>query len=249
MRGASLRRALAKGFQESYDRLGYVVIATLLWFTAVALTYGAVSLVVTLLPLMPDALKLVALVPVVLVAYFGAVGVFYYANRVVFRHDPSPLEALAGIRLLFRPGLKLLLVDGIITAVLVADSLFFFFRIEQGMGYLALAVLSSYVTLMWLVVGMYHLPLMVAQLEMESGPRVAVVLKKSLLLAADNPGFTLGLFAVIIAITIAAVLPAMLGMAVFFLGVIAFVLTHAIRELFTKYGLVEPDPENVDDDA
>lgn len=244
---ADLRRALARGFRESYDRMGYVLAVSFLWFLAVAVTYTVFSFVIALRPLLPDALKAAFLAVVALAGYIWALGVFYYANRVVFRRDPAPMETLTGIRRLFWPGLKLFLADLAVTAVLVADSVFFFVRIEDGFGYLALAVFSFYVTLMWLVVSMYHLPLLAAQLEMDSGPGTWVVVKKSLLIAADNPGFTLGLFVVIIALTALAVLPMLIGMAVFFLGVLAFILTHAIREIFTKYGIVEQEPDNVAD--
>jgi len=154
-----------------------------------------------------------------------------------------------GIGRLIGPALAVFAADLIITAVLLGDAAFFLiaFRARGGAVLSGLGILFSYLSLMWLMMVMYHAPLLVAQLEMESGPGVKVVLRKSLLLAMGNPGFTLGFFVVIIAFAAICALPAMLGIAILFPGAAAFLLTSALRELFIKYGVVEEEPEVVED--
>jgi hypothetical protein len=93
----------------------------------------------------------------------------------------------------------------------------------------------------------YQLPLLVVQLSTESGMGVGVILRKSFLLMADNPGFTLGLFLVIIAFAVLCAIPMFVGFAVLFFGASAFLVTHALRELFIRYGIIEAEPEAADE--
>lgn len=213
--------------------------------------------------------------PALLAGWLCAVGVFYYANRSVFHYQASLSDTWHGVRRLLAPALGLFIIDAVITTVLMGDLLLFRQMLAgiadqiaalqkvggltsaqelqiQSLGrthllLMAVTIVFGYITAAWGMIMMYHLPLLTAQLDMESGPRPKVILRKSVLLAVDNPVFTVALFLVIIAFAVLCALPAFIGMVVLFLGAIAFLLTHALRELFIKYEIVEEEPETVDD--
>lgn len=243
---ARLGRALAKGFRAAYDALGYVVAASFATFIVCGSLLAAASL---LAKHTKSPAALLMLLPAMLVAWLAQVGMLCFARNVVYDGHATISDTWEGIGKLFWPAVTLFVVDLAITAVLFGDAAFFLAAFKaRGSGMLAaLGVLFVYLSLVWVMMAIYHLPVLVAQLEMESGPRVKVVLRKSMLLAMGNPGFTLGFFVVIIAFTAICALPALLGMAILFPGTAAFLLTTALRELFIKYGVVEPPPEVVED--
>ena len=245
---ASLNKALRLGFRASYDSLGYVVGASFAAFVLSALVFTLMAYISRQAGAR-GVLGLLLIVPGMLVAWLAAVGIFYYARKVIYHEHPTVSDTLQGIKLLAGPAITLFVVDLLISTVVLGDVTFFAlaFRAKGGIVLAALAIVSAYVSLMWLMMSLYHLPILVAQLTRESGPRLKVVLSKSFLLAADNPGFTVGLFVAIIAFAILCALPALLGMALLFTGAAAFLLTSALRELFIRYGMVEEEPEIVED--
>ncbi|MHB9037574.1 MAG: hypothetical protein ACYC64_12980 [Armatimonadota bacterium] len=242
---ARLSRALRKGVIDAYDHLGYVVVVTLATFALTSVVASLTALVVRSVGGAPNIVILALMLPALLLAYLGAVGVYYYVNKSVYREHPAVLETVVGIRLLFKPALTLFVIDFAITAVLAADIAFFLqlFSKSHNIVFAGLAILMGYVSIIWMIMFMYHLPLLIAQLSIESGTGARVILRKSFLLTADNPGFTVGLFLVIIAFAVLCAIPMFVGIAVLFLGASAFLITHALRELFVKYGIVEEDPE------
>ncbi|MCX6345105.1 MAG: hypothetical protein NT018_08520 [Armatimonadetes bacterium] len=245
-RKISLARALKNGFLSAYDHLGYVVCASLI---CSALSLAVYGLTVMSTGFLHGASRLLVFIPALLVAFICAAGVFYYANMAAFEKRPAVIDTLMGARKLLVPAIELFFVDGFITAVLLVSSAFFVSRMGTGSLYLAAALLSAYLLLIWLIVAMYHLPLLAAQLDMESGPKPLVIMRKSFLLTIDNLCFTVCLFVVIIAIVMLCALPRFIGILAIFLGVISFVLNHALKELFKKYGILQPEAEPVKDEA
>ncbi|MEN6355461.1 MAG: hypothetical protein ABFD83_00090 [Armatimonadota bacterium] len=244
----SLSRAIRKGFIDAYDHLGYVVLVTFITFMLVALVAGLMSFIWR----SPNALNIVkalSILPALFVAYLCAVGVYYFAGMVVYREHPVLLDTLAGIRRLIKPALKMCVIDTLVTAILVVDFVFFFIMIgsKRNMIFAVPAILIGYATITWLNMMIYHLPLLSSQFLLESNTSIKVILRKSFLLMADNPGFTVSLFLVIIAFAVLCVVPMFIGIAFLFLGASAFLITHALRELFVKYGIVEEEPEIVED--
>jgi hypothetical protein len=247
-RQASLGKALGRGLRAAYDALGFVVAASFGTFVVGAVVLVMMGLLAAHVRGVRAAGMLLGLAALPAV-WLCAVGIFYYAKMALAHEHPALVDTWHGIRRLFWPAIALFVVDSAASAVLVGDVVFFglAFRARGGVALAAFGVVCAYIGLMWLIMSLYHLPLLVAQLEMESGLRVGVILRKSFLLAADNPGFTVGLFVVIIAFAVICALPAMLGMALVFPGLAAFLLTSSLRELFVKYGVIEEEPETVED--
>ncbi len=243
---ASLGRALSRGFRAAYDHLGYVVFVTFVSFVLTAGLFSAAVAGANAIGRAGGMVKMLFFIPAALAAWLLATGVFYFANKSVYHEYPTLADTWRGIGELLWPALALFFTDLLVTAVLVGDAIFFL-GVRGGPVFLALGILSGYITLVWLMMLMYQLPLLPAQAKMESGPKPLVIVRKSFLLVADNPGFTVGLFLVIIALAVVCAVPGFVGMAVFFMGATAFVLTHALRELFIKYGIVEDEPDVVED--
>jgi len=245
-RPASLGRALSRGFRAAYDHLGYVVFATFLAFVAVAALFSLAARLVKVMGPTWGMTKVILFIPAALAAWLAAVGMAHFANKVAYHEYPVLGDTWSGIRSLLGHAIALFALDLLVMAVLLGDAAFFF-SARGNTVFLALGILSGYILFVWLAMCMYHLPLLPAQAKMESGPRPLVIVRKSFLLAADNPGFTVGLFLAIIALAVVCAVPGFVGMAAFYLGATTFVLTHALRELFIKYGITEDEPEVVED--
>ncbi len=245
-KSASLGKALKFGFRATYDSLGYVVGASFASFAASTVVFAAMGLIAANTKAGFAALPLA--IPGLLVVWLCAVGIFYYANMVIAHEHPTPIDTIKGIRTLIWPAMALFVVDLLISAVLIGDVVFFglAFKARGGALLAVLTMVWVYLALMWMMMSLYHLPLLVAQSKMQSRPGGCVILRKSFLLAADNPGFTVGLFAVIIAIAVLCALSAV-GMALLFTSTVAFLLTSSLRELFVKYGIVEQEPDVIED--
>ena len=239
--------ALCSGFRAAYDSLGYVVGAS---FVTFAITVAVLALMGLLSVHAKQFRALGVLLGLGTLAawWLCAVGVTYYAWKTITHQHPTPTDTFEGIRRLLRPAAALFVVDLIISTVLFGDVAFFAlaFKARGGAVLAGLTMVCAYLALMWSLMCVWHLPLLAAQLEMESGPSVRVILRKSFLLTADNPGFTVGLFVVIIAFAALCVISAF-GTALVFAGTLAFLLTCSLRELFIKYGIVEEEPEVVED--
>lgn len=244
---ASLNKALKHGFGAAWDSLGYVVGVSFATFFAGAIVFTLMGLIAARCkPAGPVVLSLA--LPGMLVAWLCVVGVFYYARKALYHEHPSPMDTWEGVKKLAGPAIALFTADLLISVILVGDVVFFAlaFKTRGGALFAGLAMVSTYIALMWFLMSLYHLPLLVAQLTMESGPKVKAILYKSYLLTADNPGFTLGLFVVIIAFAVLCVF-SVLGTTLLLPGASAFVLTSSLRELFIKYGVAEEEPEVVEE--
>lgn len=248
-RPAGLGRALGRGLRDAYDNLGYVVAVTFASFLITSAVLWSALLTAKAAGAGPCLAWRMALLPTAFTGWLCAVGAFYYVGKVVCCEHPTAGDVWQGIRTLFVPAVGLFVVDCLFVAVLVVDVEFFLAvsRAKAGIPLMMLGILSGYLALVWVMMSLYHLPVLVAQTRMESGPRTRIILRKAFLLTFDNPVFTVGLFLVIITFTVLCALPRFIGMAILYLGVTAFLLTHALRELFIKYGIVEEEPEVVED--
>ncbi|MGQ9455124.1 MAG: hypothetical protein ACUVRS_09420 [Armatimonadota bacterium] len=243
-RRADLAKALRRGFGAAYENMGYVVFVSFLSFSLAVLCAWVLGRIASLIRL--GLTEIVLVIPGGMVIWLVSVGVFHYAKKVVYYEYPGLVDTITGVGVLFSPAVRLFAIDLLVTMLLVGDTVALFLRRGSVVWQLT-GIVCGYLSVIWLMSCMYHLPLLVKQLEMESGPRPVVVLRKSFLLMADNPGFTVGLFVVIIALAVVCALPGFVGMALFYPGGTAFIITHALRELFIKYGIVEEEPEVVED--
>lgn len=277
LRPARIGAALGRGFRGAYEHLGFVVVASFVSFLVVSAGLslgmtlartagvGGVGQFVFVLP----ALVLGWLCAVG-VFYYAYRSVFHGRVQISdawcgIRKLLGPALALFAIDLLIT---AVILGDFAFfrsTLAGVANQLAGLEKLKAASGLsaaqeaqlhslgrthillLAVTIVFGYLSAAWGAIAMYHLPLLAAQSEMESGPRPGVVLRKSVLLAGGSPGFTVVVFLVIIAFAALCALPKLIGVAILFLGAAAFLITHALRELFIRYGVIEEEPEVIED--
>ncbi|MFQ3548945.1 MAG: hypothetical protein SNJ70_04280 [Armatimonadota bacterium] len=243
-------RVLSNGIRATYENLGYVAAVSFSSFLiAMGLMFFGISLMKSV-PGIPKIFLYILIFASIYIYWLCINGIFYYANRLLFGKMPSVLDTYEGIKILLAASTKLFLTDFSITLVLVGDAYFFLFILgpKMGMFPIIIGVLLGYLSILWLCMFMYHLPLLAAQLDMDSGTSVKVILKKAFLLTADNPVFTLIMFLVIITFTILCVIPtALVGVAFLYPSAVAFLLNSALKELFIKYDILQPEIDIIDD--
>ena len=238
---ANLSVAIKKGFRDAYDHLGLTL--------AVSLITSFVFVILSSLARLSFFSRPVYQVSIIIVsslcAWLCASGAYYFVGKSVYGEHPVLIDFWLGFKRTLTPSIKLYFVDLLITAAALSNIIMFvkLALANSSFSFFIISAFASGITIIWLMMLMYHLPLLVWQLEQESGPGALVILRKSFLLVAGNPAFTVGLFLVIIAFTIICVFSALIGWVTLFLGASAFLLTHATRNLFIKYGIVEDDPE------
>ncbi len=252
VRPAYLKRALAKGFRAAYDNLGFAVVASVCWFVLLALCLTVYAGFLHVSGFLPRFVQVGFLIPLLFVPWMGAIGVFHYAQSAVFRDEPTPLDALTSIRQYLVPGAWLFVLDLAITVILLGDAaIMFWVAVNNGsLPVASVAFIFMYLTLIWLMSAQFHLPMMVFQARSGNQPKVWLIARESLKIAMQNPVFTLGLLAVIIVFAVLCALSAGAGSIMLFLGVTAFLLSEAFREMLISYGLAEDDPDTkVEDKA
>lgn len=243
IRPASLGRALKRAFGDTYDRLGLVLGASLIWFLSIS---APIMLGAQLSVLIAPVFFVLGLIAAFFLGAAVTAGVFVLAHNLVTRQDPVIGDIRAGFSELFFPAVRLALVDVIITGVLLADIAFLFgligaAEITPSPIMLMIGILFLYLFLVWIMSMLYHFP----ELVWRRSPTFTI-LRRGFLLLADNVFFTTGLLFVIILLTILCAIT-FVGMAALFIGAAAVVTTSCLRELFIKYGIVEEPPEITDD--
>lgn len=265
LKPARLGRALKKGLRDTWDYLGLVLVASAI-FTLVALLPAFGTLVETINPTARPWPEIVGSVLAVILLPLVLTGIFRMAYKIVYRDDPGITNIASGFGELLLSGWLLALINILVIGVLVVDIAFFFGRIGplkgSWFGYI-IGALSIYALIIWLMMAMYQLPTLVAQRPRGQREGAIAAVKKSFLLVMGNPGFTTELFIAILGTSILCVLSvigarispvvavfavlSILVMLVLYAGTVSILLTHALRELFIRYGVVEDQPDVVVD--
>ena len=235
----SFPRVLKQSVVALYDHLGLVVTTNLLWITAggLALTaaYGTMRVV--------GPAGGLAAIPIALAGWAAAnAGMWYVAHRVATRQDVAPADILIGVRTHFKASLGLV---GIHTAgvILLASNVWFYgAKLAEEYDW------SPAVAVFWLFVLAYFLTLMLYTYPFVMTQRVGAwaASKKSALVAADNPVFTLllglvaGAWGLLGAVPLwsRSMLPAgfaVLILATCYASAVALLASHALAALLKKY--------------
>ena len=148
---------MLRGVREGWDRLGLVIAVSLTW---TALFFGAVWVWLFLsiaLP-KPAGILLGALVAMSLLCGPSA-GAFTLAHKIGEREEVSYLDFWRGARKLWRPAFGLGLLH-LCVATLFVVNLIFYANLKNIAG-IAATVLCLYTLLFWLMMALYHLPILV----------------------------------------------------------------------------------------
>jgi hypothetical protein len=233
-----LLRAVGTGCRAAYDHLGFVLVGSLLWCTLAGLLgLGAAGLISLSIPGRTLGALIVAAVGGTAVATIGTgpltAAIVHHARRILIRDDPSWWELFSAIPRLWRRGLTLALVQGVVTLVLIVDA--GFFLAQEKALWRPVGMLFLYPLLFWWISGLLQWPLAMQRVE----EPIWQVIKKSALLLIDNLAFV-AMLAVILTLLLAICLVTRIGLVLAWAGVLAFIQTAALLELLPKYG---PPPD------
>ncbi|BCW98002.1 MAG: hypothetical protein KatS3mg024_0829 [Armatimonadota bacterium] len=229
--------AIRRAAGDFYDRLGLMVLASavMMLFPAMAVMAG-------------QALRSVAGptatgMAMFLLAWYGLAcgwGVnILIAHRIAYFLDPGPDAFRDFARTFLWPSLKLGTLQLVLTMVMLVDAAFFLSR--SSLLLKIAGMLMAYLLLLWLLMQVWQWPFLITE---EGGVWKAV--RKSGLLLLDNPFFTLGTFSVTMTAG-ALLLLSGIGAVVALGGLGACFIVRAHRELLMKYGVVEDEPEVIED--
>jgi len=242
-----LGRTLRFAVRAAWDALGFVCAMSLTLFVFLALPVA-----VALRPgglaapgeragwAVAGSVLFLALLPPL---YAGAC---FLTHRILTHDEPSYLDLWRGAARLYGRAVLLGTVQTLVTAILVANVVFYL-RFNS-FPFLLLAVVFFYLLLFWWMNGLYHWPLLVAGevgvLRREDGgrPGLRAVFRNGFLLAFSAPGFTFALLLIIIAVFIPLALSGV-GMALLSVGLFAFLTTQATRDQLVRFGVLPPPPD------
>jgi uncharacterized membrane protein YesL len=230
----TLRRSLA----DSYDYLGLVLASSFLWL---GVSLGVFAALIKIIARHPIGLfGGLAVLYVFLVAPLAA-GVYVMAKHIVTRNDPSILDVFRGLKSYYVDSMALGLAQALVTLLVLVN--IWFYLTHGGIVLKVLSILFVYLLLVWMLSSIYHYPLLI-----EQRPGAMKVIKRGLLLTVDNVAFTAGVFFVIILLTCFCAVT-LLGMPLLYLGMLSILQTRALRALFVKYELLEPEREPTPEDG
>lgn len=246
LRPASLGRALKKGLSDAWDHLGLVIAASLAWSIAILIPM-AIGWEVQgkLHDTWPWAI-VCGILGGVLISTPLLAGVFKMAYNTVYHEDPALNDILDGARELLTAGYSVIGINILVIVVLLTNAAFFFGifgPLKENIGFYLIGALFLYLFVLWRMMSLYHLPALAAQKPLKQRPGAIAAIKKSFILTMHNPVFTIELFAITIGISVLCIV-SMVGMLILYMGVISIILTHALRELFARYGIVEEPQES-----
>ncbi len=242
VRKPNIRKAALGGLREGYFNLGFVLFGSAM---TTLITFGLAWIISAICrPFAPW--QLVFYIIPAMAGWICSVGIYDYAYKAVTHEHPVVMDAITAIRELIRPALLLFALDLFITLVIISDFVYCaYWAMSTGqLLQTALAVFCFYLIIIWVMMTLYHLPLLV-----DGGKESTVpgILKRSFILTFGNPVFTLMLFLVIIAFTVICALPVFAGWVALLVGGCAFFCCSALKELFISYGLTPDDPTEPED--
>jgi hypothetical protein len=237
---ARLGRELLRGAREGWDRLGLVLAVSLTWtfLLFAALWVGA------LLSFALSGMAGVVLGTLIVTGTLSgpSAGAFHLAHKIAAREEVSYLDFWRGAGKLWRPALGLGLAHLLVAALFVAN-LTFYLSLRNVAG-TAATVLCLYTLLFWLIMAVYHLPLLVAQeagvFDEEGKPArrgTFAVLRRAFYLAFGTPFFTLGLFLILLCVT-AILMATGVAAALLWAGWLPLLITYPTRALLIRYGVL-----------
>jgi hypothetical protein len=237
---AKLGRELLRGVREGWDRLGMVLAVSLTW---TFLLFAALWMGALLSFALPGLIGMALGALVVMGILCGpSAGVFHLAHKTGAREEVSYLDFWRGAIKLWRPAFVLGLTHLLVGTLFIAN-LSFYMSLRNVAG-TAATVLCLYTLLFWLMMAVYHLPLLVAQeaglFDEEGKPArrgTFAVLRRAFYLAFGTPFFTLGLLLTLLLVT-ALLMATGVAAALLWAGWLPLLITYPTRALLIRYGVL-----------
>lgn len=240
---------MRQGFYDCWDRLGLVVAMSLTGTLALTL---ALSLPYLIPPhLIPHGATagvalLIGCLAGVALFVLPMAGAFQIAHQIATHDEVSYGDFLRAGWRLYRPAITLLAID-LAVAVGLAANFVFYLKLGGLFGLVAM-LFCLYLLLFWCLMALSHFPLLIAQEaglfdtpERPARRGALPVLRRALYLTLGRPFYALGLGALVLPLSALCLLSGVL-LALFWLGLIALLLTQANRALLIQFAVLPPPP-------
>ncbi|MDI6783236.1 MAG: hypothetical protein QME64_03960 [bacterium] len=230
------RHILLGFFWDSYDNLGHILFANLIWFFC---NLPGLFLIYLIFQLSPgiSLLWLLLFIPV-LIFSATTTGLFAYTKLMLEAKDTAIKYYFLGIKEFWRKG-TLLVIIHLLIFVLVIVNIIFYLPLRGSMQMVG-AILAGIA--FWCGVFVALQSLYAFAILVQYNLNIRKTLKRSFLLLLDNLLTTIGVFIFFIIFLVFSLLSG-LGPILFMMSCIAMLGNNALYEIMTKYEK-KPEPEH-----
>lgn len=230
----SAGRTLRRFFWDIYDNLGILILSNLLsFFLWLFLSFSLWLLLISPLRLALTpflSFRLLTFLPFLFSLPVASAGLFYVSHLIISREGVRVRDFFLGLKRYFVRGLLLGLIISFLL-ILVSSSISFYHQIGQEGKRIAavLGGMNIWLFFLFFLMEMYSFPLIV-----EQNITLGKALKRSALLALDNPFFTMAISVEALAIA-ALCLFSGVGIPLLVMGLVSLLFSRALKELRRKY--------------
>lgn len=221
--------------KDVYDELYRIIGMNLMWFAVSAVMFVVINVIIAVIwgesIIASFAIGVTGLI-LVIGPNPAAAGLHYFTRHMVKDEILHFSFFWEGLRMFWRKATYIFLISLGVAGILLVNMGFYFDRGQENVIFTGVAVFIGWVTVVWLMMQPYMLPMLIEQED----KRILIVLRNSLLLALDN--IILSIFA-LFAFVLFALVPMMFSfpliIATFGGGLVAMMSERMTLELVPKY--------------
>ena len=221
--------------KDVYDELYRIIGMNLMWFAVSAVMFVVINVIIAVIwgesIVASFAIGVTGLI-LVIGPNPAAAGLHYFTRHIVKDEILHFSFFWEGLRMFWRKATYIFLISLGVAGILLVNMGFYFDRGQENVIFTGVAVFIGWVTVVWLMMQPYMLPMLIEQED----KRILIVLRNSLLLALDN--IILSIFA-LFAFVLFALVPMMFSfpliIATFGGGLVAMMSERMTLELVPKY--------------
>ena len=221
--------------KDVYDELYRIIGMNLMWFAVSAVMFVVINVIIAVIwgesIIASFAIGVTGLI-LVIGPNPAAAGLHYFTRHIVKDEILHFSFFWEGLRMFWRKATYIFLISLGVAGILLVNMGFYFDRGQENVIFTGVAVFIGWVTVVWLMMQPYMLPMLIEQED----KRILIVLRNSLLLALDN--IILSIFA-LFAFVLFALVPMMFSfpliIATFGGGLVAMMSERMTLQLVPKY--------------
>ena len=221
--------------KDVYDELYRIIGMNLMWFAVSAVMFVVINGIIAVIwgesIVASFAIGVTGLI-LVIGPNPAAAGLHYFTRHIVKDEILHFSFFWEGLRMFWRKATYIFLISLGVAGILLVNIGFYFDRGQDNVIFTGVAVFIGWVTVVWLIMQPYMLPMLIEQED----KRILIVLRNSLLLALDN--IILSIFA-LFAFVLFALVPMFFGfpliIATFGGGLVAMMSQRMTLQLVPKY--------------
>ena len=221
--------------KDVYDELYRIIGMNLMWFAVSAVMFVVINGIIAVIwgesIVASFAIGVTGLI-LVIGPNPAAAGLHYFTRHIVKDEILHFSFFWEGLRMFWRKATYIFLISLGVAGILLVNMGFYFDRGQDNVIFTGVAVFIGWVTVVWLIMQPYMLPMLIEQED----KRILIVLRNSLLLALDN--IILSVFA-LFAFVLFALVPMFFGfpliIATFGGGLVAMMSQRMTLQLVPKY--------------